>query len=604
MMSRNPNRAWSMALGMTALLTLQATQRASAEAANDAPAATVVAVRGDVLAIGADKAQRPLQLKAPVFRKDTIKTGARGRVQIMFTDKTTISLGRNTVMELTGYEFKPEQGRGELVTHVEEGVFRVVGGALTKMAPENVKVETATATIGIRGSYFVGSLNGGELTVIFIGGIGIYISNQAGTVEIRRPNFGTVVRTAFSRPEDMRLFTATEIRALLDRLMGLGLGAGDDGVPQPQGQGDFDQLPGEPGFEGGLLEDEGMEFDEYAVLQAILDWLQDESTTASQNGLGAGLGGTVGGEPGTGPDTEPSGFPYNQHYGHAIGFADISYTRGSRTGYGSTEILQNYDDMYSPTDDPSEQFQFRTQSGAPGSLDGSGSLNLMGDDGTPTGPLVFAAVPNLQARGVGDYEFDATFQDSPEASVTNLYGEIRTATEGLGTSVQRTSGGTWWNWGVWGIDFAKSSTLYSTPETSPGVPAGYWVAGERTPQDYIRAQMNDPSATGSYAGGALCTRLPVEGSLAEYKGTSSFLVEFNARSVTGLLDFMQTGGFSMDVAATIHESGQGVQGTITNVLFDRSRSTPDSSSVDASFFGPTANSMGGTFRADMYGGDK
>ena len=153
-------------------------------------AASVIAVRGGVKISSADNALRTLKVKDPIFKDDTIDTGKRGRIQIMFTDNTIISLGRKSVMKVSDYQLKKDNS-GKLNTKVTEGVFRVMGGILTKNSPGNFKTETPSGTIGIRGSMYTGRVSGQELSLVFEGGRGITLQNRTGMVLISKPGNGT-----------------------------------------------------------------------------------------------------------------------------------------------------------------------------------------------------------------------------------------------------------------------------------------------------------------------------------------------------------------------------------------------------------------------------
>ena len=183
--------------------------------------ATVVAARGDVQALDAKGKSRTLPVQSPIFEEDTIKTREHSRVQIMFTDNTLINLGNATTMKIAEYRWQPEQKDGALKTQVKEGTFRVMGGALTKTAPQNFKTETPTATIGIRGSMYAGVVTPDFLSVVFQGGKGIEITNAFGTVEISKPGYGTKV--AMSKPPLPPMkFTAKEMGEMNKALSGNG----------------------------------------------------------------------------------------------------------------------------------------------------------------------------------------------------------------------------------------------------------------------------------------------------------------------------------------------------------------------------------------------
>ena len=67
--------------------------------AEEKPIGLVVALRGVVTAVNTSGAQRRLAVQDKIYPADTIKTGSRGRVQMMFDDNTLVSLGTNTVMQ-------------------------------------------------------------------------------------------------------------------------------------------------------------------------------------------------------------------------------------------------------------------------------------------------------------------------------------------------------------------------------------------------------------------------------------------------------------------------------------------------------------------------
>ena len=170
----------------------------------------VVALRGKILAIDADFKQRDLVINAPVFLNDTIKT-LQGRIQLMFNDNTLITLGSNTDMKLTKYSWKPEDKNSAMETRIEEGSFRIMGGAITRTAPENFKTHTPSGTIGIRGSMYAGLVKGMILSVIFQGGKGISIKNDMGLVTITEPGFGTNVNGPAQAPEEPKKMTPEEL---------------------------------------------------------------------------------------------------------------------------------------------------------------------------------------------------------------------------------------------------------------------------------------------------------------------------------------------------------------------------------------------------------
>ncbi len=193
--------------------------------------ATVVALRGTVVAQGKSGPGRNLSLKSQIYQEDVLKTDKTGQLQIMFPDNSIISLGRDSEMKISEYRWQPEQKDGALRTQVKEGTFRVMGGALAKDAPQNFKTETPTATIGIRGSMYTFMSTKDSLSVLFQGGKGIEIFNDLGKVIITTPGFGThvVLNAPPARPTK---FTEQELNNLNRGLNGNGGPSGsDNGAP-------------------------------------------------------------------------------------------------------------------------------------------------------------------------------------------------------------------------------------------------------------------------------------------------------------------------------------------------------------------------------------
>nr|WP_320193747.1 transferrin-binding protein-like solute binding protein [uncultured Desulfobacter sp.] len=188
----------------------------------------VVAVRGAVVAVEEDGQQRDLRLNAQVFRRDVIETGT-GRVQLMFQDNTLITLGRNTTMALAAYEWDPENKKAAMETQIREGSFRIMGGAITRMAPEKFKTTSVSGTIGIRGSMYAGNLRGTRLTVLFHGGKGIYVQNRAGRVNIRRPGFATRVERGDKAPASPTRMSTADLMELDSLLSSDQAGQGEQG---------------------------------------------------------------------------------------------------------------------------------------------------------------------------------------------------------------------------------------------------------------------------------------------------------------------------------------------------------------------------------------
>ncbi len=92
--------------------------------------------------------------KNSVFQKnDTLNTKENTKLQILFLDDTIISVGQNSTLKINDYLFEEKDSKAEFT--MAKGVFRTITGKIGKIAPENFKLETKGASIGIRGTQII-----------------------------------------------------------------------------------------------------------------------------------------------------------------------------------------------------------------------------------------------------------------------------------------------------------------------------------------------------------------------------------------------------------------------------------------------------------------
>jgi hypothetical protein len=86
---------------------------------------------------------------------DLVRTDSSGSVGITFKDETMISVGPDTEMTIDEYLYQPRESKLGMVTSVSKGTMQFVSGVIAKLAPETVKVNTPTGTLGVRGTRFL-----------------------------------------------------------------------------------------------------------------------------------------------------------------------------------------------------------------------------------------------------------------------------------------------------------------------------------------------------------------------------------------------------------------------------------------------------------------
>ncbi len=112
--------------------------------------ARVIAVTGGVTVEHAGQS-KALALKDSLRVKDIVRTNATGKVQLMFTDDTIVSLGTNSQFAMEDYS---SSGMKSFKSNVAVGFVRFVTGTIVENNPEAFTVRTPEATVGIRGTTF------------------------------------------------------------------------------------------------------------------------------------------------------------------------------------------------------------------------------------------------------------------------------------------------------------------------------------------------------------------------------------------------------------------------------------------------------------------
>lgn len=95
----------------------------------------------------------PLSLGSAIESGDALRTGPTSNAQVRLSDGGIIALRPQTEFRLDEYRFSGEQDGSEKgFFSLIKGGFRAITGLIGKTNQKNYKVDTATATIGIRGT--------------------------------------------------------------------------------------------------------------------------------------------------------------------------------------------------------------------------------------------------------------------------------------------------------------------------------------------------------------------------------------------------------------------------------------------------------------------
>jgi|GEM_PF-1986805 len=158
--------------------------------------AKMSAVKGEVSIVRGDNTILA-KSGTPILEKDIIKTKKRSKAQLIFKDETVITVGRNSEFKVEEYKF--DGAKSKTTLKASRGFFKAITGKIGKVAPNKFKIKTKTATIGIRGTHFLGNITDDSEAIactkgaISVEAQGVLIDVLAG--EMTRFNVGEIPST-------------------------------------------------------------------------------------------------------------------------------------------------------------------------------------------------------------------------------------------------------------------------------------------------------------------------------------------------------------------------------------------------------------------------
>ena len=161
---------------------------------------------------------------ARVYVGDQIRTDPGARLQIRFDDESMLTLGENALITIDEFVYAPSGASNQAIA-IAQGVFRYATGQIGELAPDSVAFKTPVASIGIRGTVFLG----GELTVGMPPGQPHYgfqvtegaieVTSPGGSVVLDEPGEGTFLPLdRIAAPTPVRQWTEEEAAEAQDAL--------------------------------------------------------------------------------------------------------------------------------------------------------------------------------------------------------------------------------------------------------------------------------------------------------------------------------------------------------------------------------------------------
>jgi hypothetical protein len=122
----------------------------------------VVASRGTVLATSSNGESRELKQGDEIFVEDEIMTAPKSFAVLQFLDGAKVTVKPDSEIVIEDYVYNGNADDKATLSLVSGGL-RVITGAMAKNNPENYKVKTPVALMGVRGTEFAVQLCGEDI---------------------------------------------------------------------------------------------------------------------------------------------------------------------------------------------------------------------------------------------------------------------------------------------------------------------------------------------------------------------------------------------------------------------------------------------------------
>ena len=161
--------------------------------------------------------ERILRIGIDVQANELVTTGVNDRAHLVFLDGSSLTVGPDARLTIDRFVFDPSTQKGDLAINATKGVFRLVGGKISKT--NAIAITTPSSTIGIRGGITIFSVNQKQTTADFVFGYSMTVTAGGKTEKATRA--GSQVITDFGGvPGAVTLMKPGSVSALLNNLEG------------------------------------------------------------------------------------------------------------------------------------------------------------------------------------------------------------------------------------------------------------------------------------------------------------------------------------------------------------------------------------------------
>ena len=156
-------------------------------------------------------AERVLEPGVRIVLDERVKTDLSGRLQVLFLDGTALTLGSDSDVVIDIFFYDPNSGEGNLVVNATSGLFRVIGGKISKK--NAIKFNTPTSTITIRGGMGDIWVTNKWVSAYFHYGTSMSVTSNGVSQVISRPG-NTITTNLGGIPSEPQPATQEDLEAL------------------------------------------------------------------------------------------------------------------------------------------------------------------------------------------------------------------------------------------------------------------------------------------------------------------------------------------------------------------------------------------------------
>jgi hypothetical protein len=173
------------------------------------------AADGDPLGKPPAENERILRIGIDVQANEVVSTHANDRAHLVFLDGTSLTVGPNARLTIDKFVYDPNSKTGDLAITATQGVFRLVGGKISKNNP--ITINTPSSTIGIRGGITMFSVNQRSTSAAFIFGHHLFMSSLGVTQNVTRQGSVVTANLGFA-PSPPTLLPPGGVAGLISQL--------------------------------------------------------------------------------------------------------------------------------------------------------------------------------------------------------------------------------------------------------------------------------------------------------------------------------------------------------------------------------------------------